>query len=103
MPQRERPRLPVRSRTAQAGVDRQRQLVRARLGAAVRGVKKAGRPIGRQSATMSKSLLAALLFFACLFHSRAARSESDTNNVYLFSTFREGAQDGLRFAFSHDG
>jgi hypothetical protein len=33
----------------------------------------------------------------------AARGVEDTNTVYLFSTFREPEQDGLRFAYSFDG
>ena len=33
----------------------------------------------------------------------AARSADDTNTVYLFSTFKEPEQDGLRFACSFDG
>lgn len=32
-----------------------------------------------------------------------AKAESPATNVYLFSTFKEGEQDGLRFAFSYDG
>ncbi|MGC3960947.1 MAG: hypothetical protein QM813_24330 [Verrucomicrobiota bacterium] len=32
-----------------------------------------------------------------------AHPTNATDPVYLFSTFKEGAQDGLRFAFSYDG
>lgn len=36
----------------------------------------------------------------CLAH---AQPTNATDPVYLFSTFKEGEQDGLRFAFSYDG
>ena len=46
--------------------------------------------------------LAALALAAVGFTAHAQRTKADTP-VYLFSTFREPDQDGLRFAFSYDG
>lgn len=49
----------------------------------------------------SRALLAtAICIFALENYLRAAEN---TNQVYLFSTFKETAQDGLRFAYSFDG
>ena len=54
---------------------------------------------------MTKVRLAAL-FILCLALPRHYVHAQPTNPaapVYLFSTFKEGEQDGLRFAFSYDG
>ncbi len=52
-------------------------------------------------------LLRLLIPFACLVsftvQTSAAQPKHDHDPVYLFSTFKEGEQDGLRFAFSYDG
>ncbi|HEY1718551.1 MAG TPA: glycoside hydrolase family 43 protein [Verrucomicrobiae bacterium] len=46
-------------------------------------------------------LLAATI---CIFtFENFSRAAENTNDVYLFSTFKETAQDGLRFAYSFDG
>jgi Arabinosidase BT_3657-like, N-terminal len=39
----------------------------------------------------------------CFFTPGYSLCAEDTNGVYLFSTFKETAQDGLRFAYSFDG
>ena len=53
---------------------------------------------------MNRGVSIALAFLLGL-HLWASRlhGESDTNRVYLFATFREPEQDGLRFAFTFDG
>jgi alpha-L-fucosidase len=45
-------------------------------------------------------LFAWLAWFASSAH---AQSTNDHDQIYLFSTFKEGHQDGLRFAYSYDG
>jgi len=50
-----------------------------------------------------RAILAAFALVACLVSVTPARSQGDTNTVYLFSTFKEPEQDGLRFAYSFDG
>ncbi len=55
---------------------------------------------------MTKARLAVALFILCLALPLClvqAQSTNPTAPVYLFSTFKEGEQDGLRFAFSYDG
>jgi len=55
---------------------------------------------------MTKARLAAALFLLCLAIALPSAPAQPTNPaapVYLFSTFKEGEQDGLRFAFSYDG
>src|SRR5262245_7072804 len=49
---------------------------------------------------MRRPSLIGLLVFAWAAVSALAQS---TNTAYLFSTFHEPAQDGLRFAYSFDG
>jgi len=44
-----------------------------------------------------------LLGFAAGFSFAFAQPTNPTTPVYLFSTFKEGEQDGLRYAFSYDG
>jgi hypothetical protein len=48
---------------------------------------------------LSRILAAGLLALGLM---QAAGAE-DTDPAYLMSTFREPEQDGLRFAYSHDG
>lgn len=54
---------------------------------------------------ISKSKAIAILVAALtsIFSSASAQPTNPTTPVYLFSTFKEGYQDGLRFAFSYDG
>ena len=52
---------------------------------------------------MNKLLIAVRVLASCLFAAATAHGEGDTNTVYLFSTFKEPEQDGLRFAYSFDG
>ena len=55
---------------------------------------------------MTKARLAAALFILSLALPLRLVQAQPTNAdapVYLFSTFKEGEQDGLRFAFSYDG
>jgi len=57
--------------------------------------------VGMASLLKAKALLV-LAFGAALLPGRAQPTNADTP-VLLFSTFKEGEQDGLRFAFSYDG
>src|SRR5688572_26342635 len=45
----------------------------------------------------------ALLVFVAAQSPAFAQSTISSDPVYLFSTFKEGEQDGLRYAFSYDG
>ena len=46
---------------------------------------------------------AAVIVLLAFVHLGVVRAADDTNAVFLFSTFKEPEQDGLRFAYSFDG
>jgi hypothetical protein len=50
-----------------------------------------------------RQILAASLAIICFTGSTSTNGVDSVNTVYLFSTFKETAQDGLRFAYSFDG
>jgi hypothetical protein len=53
--------------------------------------------------SVSRVFAMALLLLTSFGITAGAAEPADTNTVYLFSTFKEPEQDGLRFAFSFDG
>jgi alpha-L-fucosidase len=63
----------------------------------VRGIRQTFRVISKLKAAL------VVLAFAMNFIPACAQPTNPTDSIFLFSTFKEGEQDGLRFAFSYDG
>jgi alpha-L-fucosidase len=60
-------------------------------------------PRHRRKSELFRISMSLILFAWFAVPSAPAQPTNDNDTVYLFSTFKEGNQDGLRFAYSYDG